>query len=214
MLLVQQSVEMKRGPECLLEDRRESYMSSCSCFCYKERILFSWRQNSVCKRWKGEMRTLTPENAAFLSAVVFSLQLHCWRKISTICGIISHSKPWSMCTSICLFKIFQPLFLVMDSQQLEKKPWFDWQHWAVTGRSQRGRKKRRKKRTCRTAAGPQVSHESTSKIKMDSVVLTYTNLHLFVGAALKHHTSPAQAASAIRMQRWAPQPHRVNYLKI
>ena len=66
---------------------------------------------------------LSPENAAFLSADVFSLQLHCRRKISTVCGIISRSKPPPTCSSVCLFKIFQGLFLVMDSQQCSgKKP--------------------------------------------------------------------------------------------
>lgn len=87
---------------------------------------------------------------------------------------------------------------------VRKKSWLGWRRWAVTGRRQRGRKKRRKKRTCRAAAGPQLSHKWTSKIKTDSVALTYTNLHLFIGAALKPRPSPAQVASAIRMQRWAP----------
>lgn len=44
MPLVQQSVEMKRGPECLLGGQKGkdgSYLSSCSWFCCEKRILFS-----------------------------------------------------------------------------------------------------------------------------------------------------------------------------
>lgn len=58
------------------------------------------------------------------------------------------------------------------------------------------------------------SHKLISKIKTNSVALTYTNLHLFTGAALKHRPSPALMISGIRMQRWALQPHRMNYLKV
>lgn len=182
-----------------------------SCFSYEECMLFSWRQNSICKGQKGEMRAPTPKNASFLFAVVFS---YSWRKISTVCGTISHSKPPSTCTSICLFKIFQALVLVTDSQQLlEDKSWLSPRHRGVSGRRQRGRKKRWKKGTRRAAAGPQAP-QIDSKIKTNSVALTYTNLHLFTGAALKHRPSPTLMISAIRMQRWALQPHRMNYLKV
>lgn len=50
----------------------------------------------------------------------------------------------------------------------------------MTGRRQRGRKERRKKRTNRVAAGPQVFRESTLKIKMDLVVLTFTLIYTYL----------------------------------
>lgn len=134
------------------------------------------------------MRAPTPENAALLFAVAFS---YSWRKISTVCGTISHSKPPSTRTSIRLFKIFQALVLVTDSQQLlEDKSWLSIGVLVAGGR-EGGRRGGRKGH-----AGRQQDHKRhklTSKIKTNSVALTYTNLHLFIGAALKHRPSPAPA---------------------
>ena len=66
---VQQSVEMKRGPKCILEGKLLELLQ----------LLVLRRADPIFFKTKQyvQTRTLTPENAAFLSAVVFSLQLHC-----------------------------------------------------------------------------------------------------------------------------------------